>query len=82
TSSQRRDQPFPIRTPVRCKGPIVYASCACVRAGAPTGRSTGGFGEVFVIAAIGPEAQADKRSFGRAVAAARARLDLIEEDQT
>ncbi|MGH3798528.1 MAG: hypothetical protein ACRDTD_00045 [Pseudonocardiaceae bacterium] len=39
-------------------------------------------GEVFVIAAIGPEAQADKRGFGRAVAAAQARLDLIEEDQT
>ncbi|MGH4010899.1 MAG: hypothetical protein ACRDTH_22530 [Pseudonocardiaceae bacterium] len=39
-------------------------------------------GEVFVIAAIGPEAQAGKRGFGRAVAAAQARLDLIEEDQT
>ena len=39
-------------------------------------------GEVFVVAAIGPEAQADKRGFGRAAAAAQARLDLIEEDQT
>jgi hypothetical protein len=39
-------------------------------------------GEVFVIAAIGPEAQVDKRGFGRAVAAAQARLDLIEENQT
>lgn len=39
-------------------------------------------GEVFVVAAIGPEAQADKRGFGRAVAAAQARLDLIEEDHT
>ncbi len=39
-------------------------------------------GEVFVVAAIGPEAQADKRGFRRAVAAAQARLDLIEEDQT
>lgn len=37
-------------------------------------------GDVFVIAAIGPEALADKRGFGRAVAAAQARLDLIEED--
>jgi len=37
-------------------------------------------GEIFVIAAIGPEAQADKRGFGRAVAAAQARLDQIEED--
>lgn len=37
-------------------------------------------GEVFVIAAIGPETQADKRGFGRAVAAAQARLDAIEED--
>ncbi len=45
-----------------------------------TGRSTGGWGEVFVIAAIGPEAQADKRGFGRAVATAQARLELIEED--
>jgi hypothetical protein len=39
-------------------------------------------GEVFIVAAIGPEAQADKRGFGRAAAAAQARLDLIEEDQT
>jgi hypothetical protein len=39
-------------------------------------------GDVFVIAAIGPEAQADKRGFGRAVAAAQGRLDLIEEDET
>jgi hypothetical protein len=37
-------------------------------------------GDVFVIAAIGPEAQADKRGFGRAVTAAQARLALIEED--
>jgi hypothetical protein len=37
-------------------------------------------GEIFVIAAIGPEAQADKRGFGRAIAAAQARLDQIEED--
>src|SRR6478736_3726549 len=37
-------------------------------------------GDVFVIAAIGPEAQADKRGFGRAVAAAQARLALIQED--
>ncbi len=36
-------------------------------------------GDVFVIAAIGPEAQADKRGFGRAVAAAQARLDVLEE---
>ncbi|MDQ2882842.1 MAG: helix-turn-helix domain-containing protein [Actinomycetota bacterium] len=37
-------------------------------------------GEVFVVAAIGPEAQADKRGFGRAVSAAQTRLDLIEEE--
>jgi len=36
-------------------------------------------GDMFVIAAIGPEAQADKRGFGRAVAAAQARLDVVEE---
>jgi len=36
-------------------------------------------GDVFVIAAIGPEAQADKRGFGRTVAAAQARLDVLEE---
>ncbi|MBV9313488.1 MAG: hypothetical protein JO100_06980 [Pseudonocardia sp.] len=39
-------------------------------------------GGVFVIGAIGPEAQTDKEGFGRTVAAARARLDLIEEDLT
>jgi hypothetical protein len=38
--------------------------------------------EIFVIAAIGPETQVDKHGFGRAVAAAQARLDLIEDDQT
>jgi hypothetical protein len=38
--------------------------------------------EIFVIAAIGPKIQADKHGFGRAVAAAQARLDLIEGDQT
>jgi hypothetical protein len=37
-------------------------------------------GDVFVIAAIGPEAQSDKRDFARAVTAAQMRLDLIEED--
>ncbi|MDQ2708891.1 MAG: type II toxin-antitoxin system RelE/ParE family toxin [Actinomycetota bacterium] len=37
-------------------------------------------GEVFIIAAIGPEAQADKRGFIRAVSAAEARLGLIEEN--
>ena len=37
-------------------------------------------GEIFIVAAIGPEAQADKRGFRRAVATAQARLDLIEED--
>jgi hypothetical protein len=37
-------------------------------------------GDVFVIAAIGQEAQADKRGFGRAVDAAEARLALLEED--
>ena len=37
-------------------------------------------GDVFVIAAIGPEAEADKRGFDRAVTAAQARLAVIEED--
>jgi hypothetical protein len=37
-------------------------------------------GDAFVVAAIGPEAQSDKRGFGRSVAAAEARLALIEED--
>jgi hypothetical protein len=35
-------------------------------------------GDVFVIAAVGPEAQKDKAGFNAAVAAAKARLAEIE----
>lgn len=45
-----------------------------LRDGAPGGRLYRRVG-VFVVAAIGPEAQAGKRGFGRAVAAAQARAD-------
>lgn len=38
-------------------------------------------GDVLVIAAIGPEAEADKRRFDRAVAAAVTRLAELEEEQ-
>lgn len=37
-------------------------------------------GHVFVIAAIGPEAQGDRRGFERAAARALARLAEVEED--
>jgi hypothetical protein len=37
-------------------------------------------GEVFVVAAVGPEAQSDSRGFGRAVRQALERLDRVEED--
>ena len=37
------------------------------------------FGDVFVIGAVGPEAQVDKRKFARAVDEAIARLDEVEE---
>lgn len=37
-------------------------------------------GDVLVIAAIGPEAETDKRGFDRAVAAATMRLAELEED--
>jgi phage-related protein len=37
-------------------------------------------GEVFVVAAIGPEAQSDQRGFDRAVRQALARLATLEED--
>jgi hypothetical protein len=36
-------------------------------------------GDVHVIAAVGPEAEADKRGFDRAVTAAIARLAELEE---
>jgi len=39
-------------------------------------------GEVFVVAAIAPEAQVDPRGFKRAVAAAEERLAQIEEEAT
>lgn len=38
-------------------------------------------GDAFVVAAIGPEAEADKRRFDRAVAAAVSRLAELEEEQ-
>ena len=41
----------------------------------------GQIGEVFVIAAVGPEAQVDRRGFDRAVADATARLAEIESDE-
>jgi len=37
-------------------------------------------GEVFVVAAIGPEAQSDPRGFERALRRAVQRLDRLEED--
>jgi hypothetical protein len=37
-------------------------------------------GDVLVIAAIGPEAEVDKRGFDRAVTAASTRLAELEED--
>ncbi|HBJ72287.1 MAG TPA: hypothetical protein DDY88_00890 [Actinobacteria bacterium] len=37
-------------------------------------------GDVFVIAAIGPEAQVDNRRFRKAARLALARLDELEED--
>src|SRR5215469_2059596 len=37
-------------------------------------------GQVFVVAAIGPEAQSDPRGFDRAVRRAVQRLDRLEED--
>ncbi|MCD2191363.1 type II toxin-antitoxin system RelE/ParE family toxin [Actinomycetospora soli] len=36
--------------------------------------------DIYVIAAIGPEAQNNSRDFNRAVAAAQDRLDDLEED--
>jgi hypothetical protein len=36
-------------------------------------------GEVFVIGAIGPEANVDHQRFRRAVKAAEARLDAVED---
>jgi hypothetical protein len=38
-------------------------------------------GDVLVVAAIGPDAEADKRKFDRAVAAAITRLAELEEEQ-
>jgi hypothetical protein len=37
-------------------------------------------GEVFVVAAIGPEAQSDPRGFRRAMRRAQERLAKVEED--
>ncbi|MFY1618450.1 type II toxin-antitoxin system RelE/ParE family toxin [Micromonospora sp. WMMD736] len=40
-----------------------------------------GVGRVFVIGAVGPEANVHRRGFARAVAAAQERLKDVEEDQ-
>jgi hypothetical protein len=37
------------------------------------------FGDVFVVGAVGSEAEADPRGFKRAVAAAEARLEEVED---
>lgn len=37
------------------------------------------FGDVFVVGAVGPEAEADPRGFKRAVAAAEARLEEVQD---
>jgi hypothetical protein len=37
-------------------------------------------GDVFVVAAVGPEAQSDPRGFGRAVRLAKERLATVKED--
>jgi hypothetical protein len=39
------------------------------------------FGDVFVVAAVGSEAEADPRGFKRAVAAAEARLEEVERNE-
>jgi len=39
-------------------------------------------GDLFVVAAIGPEAGVDQRGFDRAVTAAVARLGEVEEDRS
>lgn len=38
-------------------------------------------GDVFVIGAVGPEAEVDKRGFNRAVAAAQERLDEVTSEE-
>jgi hypothetical protein len=46
---------------------------------APGGRCTGRFGEVLVVAAVGPETQSDPRGFDQAVRRAVGRLAKVEE---
>jgi hypothetical protein len=38
-------------------------------------------GDMFVVAAVAPEAQSDPRGFGRSVRRAMQRLEKLEEDQ-
>jgi hypothetical protein len=69
--------PFPHQSSVRGHA----ASLRELRSRAGRSRWRGFYdrrGGIFVLAAIGPEAQVDRRGFDRAVAAALGRLDEIE----
>jgi hypothetical protein len=56
------------------------ASCGPAAGGVPGGRSTAGSAMCsFVVAAVGSEAEADPRGFKRAVAAAEARIEEVED---
>jgi hypothetical protein len=50
-----------------------------VEGGVPGERFYRRLGDVFAIAAVGPEAEANPRGFKRAVAAAEERLEGVED---
>ena len=54
-------------------------NCVPGRDGARGGGFYRRFGDVFVLAAVGPEAEADPRGFKRAVMAAEERLEEVED---
>jgi|HubBroStandDraft_5_1064220.scaffolds.fasta_scaffold773631_2 hypothetical protein len=61
--------------------PRTYATCAYAPRRARAWRALyRQVGEVFVVAAVGPEAQSDPRGFERAVRRALQRLADLEED--
>jgi hypothetical protein len=57
------------------------ASCGLVAGGVRGGRFTAGCGDVFVVAAVGSEAEAGPQGFKRAVAAAAARMEEVERSE-
>jgi len=79
TSSWRWVRRCPSHTRAPFGAGRAYESCARAAAGVESEAWNGRVGEVFVIAAVAPEAKVDPRGFHRGVGRALERLAEVEE---